>query len=119
MSLTVNPDPFDCAQGHGEEDRTMSKPRPVGGVSNGLTPSGYKLGEKSQKQTLTHFSSTKAKYQSLTRILPENLSRQDAKHAKKDYYLFLRTLAPFAPLRETRFSNPFFIRTFQISLAST
>jgi hypothetical protein len=26
-------------------------------------------------------------------------------------------LAPFAPLRETRFSDPFFIRTFQISSA--
>jgi hypothetical protein len=47
----------------------------------------------------------------------EALEPQDAKHAKKDYYLFLRTLAPFAPLRETRFSDLFFIRKFQISLA--
>jgi len=64
-------------------------------------------------------------------------SRQDPKHAKKEPLSFrpkgeilLRslafarddgprpvTLAPFASLRETRFSDLFFIRTFQISLA--
>src|SRR3990172_9006276 len=65
-------------------------------------------------------------------------SRQDPKHAKKEPLSFrpkgeilLRslafarddgprpvTLAPFASLRETRFSDLFFVRTFQISLAS-
>jgi hypothetical protein len=42
------------------------------------------------------------------------LSRQDAKYAKKESYLFLQTLAPFAPLRE----SPFFRSLFHpISLA--
>ena len=33
----------------------------------------------------------------------------NAKHEKKNPYLFLQTLATFAPLRETRFSDFFFI----------
>jgi hypothetical protein len=45
----------------------------------------------------------------LPTMVTKTLSRQDTKHTKKDPYLFLRTLATFAPLRETRFSDFFFI----------
>ena len=45
----------------------------------------------------------------------ERRYEQNAKDAKKDYDLFLQT---FAPLRETRFSVLFLIRSFQTSLAN-
>jgi len=43
----------------------------------------------------------------------EIFSRKDAKQAKKEIYLFFRTLAAFAPLREILFSDFFLNSEFQ------
>ncbi len=53
-----------------------------------------------------------------TKRLRENLSRQDAKLAKKEVYFISSNLSAFASLRETQcFSDLLFIPKFQISLA--
>jgi hypothetical protein len=45
-------------------------------------------------------------------------SRRNAKHAEKEIYSIFRALAPFAPLRDTLFSDFFLNSEFQIPLVS-